>query len=89
MPAPKSHRVHVRRAARNRSVKSFVRSRSTAARSAIASDPNSPDTDATVRAAARALDVAVRKGVIHKNQAARKKSRLMLRHNGARAAASE
>lgn len=85
MPAAKSHRVHLRRTARNRSVKSYIRSRASAARKAIDAEPGDPATDAVVRDAARALDVAVRKGVIHRNQAARKKSRLMQRLNRARA----
>ena len=88
MPAAKSHRVHLRRTARNRSVKSYIRSRTGVARRAIDADPGADATDGSVREAARALDVAVRKGVIHRNQAARKKSRLMLRHNKARANAS-
>lgn len=85
MPAAKSHRVHLKRTARNRSVKSFIRSRATAARNAIDSDPAADATDATLKDAIRALDIAVRKGVIHRNQAARKKSRLMQRLNKARA----
>lgn len=90
MPAAKSHRVHLRRTARNRSVKSHIRSRANRARRAIAADPSADATESSVREATRALDIAVRKGVIHRNQAARKKSRLMLRHNRARAdAASE
>ena len=89
MPSDKTHRVHLRRTARNRSVKSYISSRANRARRAITADPNADATDASVREAARALDIAVRKGVIHRNQAARKKSRLMLRHNRARANASE
>lgn len=85
MPAAKSHRVHLKRSARNRSVKSFIRSRATAARKAIDADPAADATDATLKDAVRALDIAVRKGVIHRNQAARKKSRLMQRLNKARA----
>lgn len=89
MPSAKTHRVHLRRTARNRSVKSYISSRANRARRAIAADPSADATDASVREATRALDIAVRKGVIHRNQAARKKSRLMLRHNRARANASE
>ena len=85
MPAAKSHRVNLKRTARNRSVKSFIRSRATAARKAIDADPAADSTDATLKDAIRALDIAVRKGVIHRNQAARKKSRLMQRLNKARA----
>lgn len=84
MPAAKSHRVHLKRTARNRSVKSFIRSRATAARNAIDAEPDAESTDATLKDAIRALDVAVRKGTIHRNQAARKKSRLMRRLNKAR-----
>lgn len=89
MPSAKTHLVHLRRTARNRSVKSYISSRANRARRAIAADPSADATDASVREATRALDIAVRKGVIHRNQAARKKSRLMLRHNRARANASE
>ena len=86
MPAAKSHRVLLRRSARNRSVKSYTRTRATVARAAIADDPNSDVAENSFRAACRALDIAVRKGVIHRNQAARRKSRLAARLNKARAA---
>ena len=42
--------------------------------------------DTAVLRAVRTLDVAVRKGVVHKNQAARRKSRLMRKHNAAKSA---
>ncbi len=42
------------------------------------------DADVAVKIAIRALDKAVAKGVIHKNNAARRKSRLMRRLNNAR-----
>ncbi len=83
MPAAKSLRVQRRRAARNRSVRSFVRSRVTTARKAIDASPSEPQTVETLRAAISALDVATRKGVIHRNQSSRKKSRLMKRMNKA------
>lgn len=83
MPAAKSMRVQRRRAARNRSVRSFVRTRVTAARSAIDQSPSDEATVETLRAAISALDVATRKGVIHRNQSSRKKSRLTKRLNKA------
>jgi small subunit ribosomal protein S20 len=83
MPAAKSLRVQRRRAARNRSVRSFVRTRVTAARKAIDESPSSDDTVQELRAAISALDVATRKGVIHRNQSSRKKSRLTKRLNKA------
>ncbi len=79
MPAAKSLRVQRRNTLRNRAVRSNVRSRVTAARKAIDESPSDADTTAKVRAAISALDVAVRKGVIHRNQSARKKSRLTTR----------
>ncbi|MXX92608.1 MAG: 30S ribosomal protein S20 [Chloroflexi bacterium] len=83
MPAAKSMRVQRRRAARNRSVRSFVRTRVTAARSAIDQSPSDEATAESLRAAISALDVATRKGVIHRNQSSRKKSRLTKRLNKA------
>ena len=83
MPAAKSMRVQRRRAERNRSVRSFVRTRVTAARSAIDQSPSDEATVETLRSAISALDVATRKGVIHRNQSSRKKSRLVKRLNKA------
>ncbi|MXZ02635.1 MAG: 30S ribosomal protein S20 [Chloroflexi bacterium] len=83
MPAAKSMRVQRRRAARNRSVRSFVRTRVAAARSAIDQSPSDEATAESLRAAISALDVATRKGVIHRNQSSRKKSRLTKRLNKA------
>ena len=83
MPAAKSLRVQRRRAARNRSVRSFVRTKVTAARNAIDEAPNDDATTEKIRQAVSALDVATRKGVIHRNQSSRKKSRLAKRLNNA------
>ncbi len=83
MPAAKSMRVQRRRAERNRSVRSFVRTRVTAARSAIDQSPSDEATVETLKKAISALDVATRKGVIHRNQSSRKKSRLTKRLNKA------
>ena len=83
MPAAKSMRVQRRRAARNRSVRSYVRTRVTAARTAIDGSPSDETTVESLREAISALDIATRKGVIHRNQSARKKSRLAKRLNKA------
>ncbi len=83
MPAAKSLRVQRRRATRNRTVRSLVRTRVTAARNAIDTAPSDANTSASIRAAISALDVATRKGVIHRNQSSRKKSRLVKRLNKA------
>ncbi len=47
------------------------------------------DADTAVRQATRALDKAAQKGVIHKKNAARRKSRLVRSYNQALVAASE
>ncbi len=86
MPASKTLRAQRRKTLRNRSVKSHMRSRLNAARKSIADAPAASDTEEKVRAAVSALDVAVRKGIIHRNQSARKKSRLAKKLNNARSA---
>lgn len=72
---------HTRRA-HNRSVKTIVKTQVTKARTAItAKTVNVEDAEAVVRAAVSELDRAAKKGVIHKNNAARRKSRLMKQLN--------
>jgi len=66
---------------RNVAVKSSTRTYVKKARMAIARTP--ADAHADVLAAISALDRAARKGVIHRNNAARRKSRLMKRFNQA------
>ena len=85
MPSAKSHRVQVKKATRNKTVRSYTRSRVTRARNAVAEGGASDDTASSVRDAIAALDKAARKGVIHPNQAARKKSRLQRSLNEAAA----
>lgn len=84
--AKKRMRVEEKRRARNRSVKSTVRTYVTRARQSIAADPAEPETEEAIRAAISKLDSAVTKGVLHKNNAARRKSRLMARLHKAQAA---
>ncbi len=72
-------RVEEKRRLRNKAVKSTVRTFVTKARNAIAAAPAEPQTDDAIREAIRELDRAVTKGVLHRNNAARRKSRLMHR----------
>ena len=83
--AQKAARVAQRKAERNKPVRSSVKTYVAKARRLILAD----DLDAAqeaVRQAARELDKAAKKGVIHPNNAARRKSRLMKRLNAALAA---
>ncbi|HEV2656365.1 MAG TPA: 30S ribosomal protein S20 [Ktedonobacteraceae bacterium] len=80
--AEKRMRQEQKRRAHNRSVKSIVKTQVTKARQAITvPSVNAEDAEAAVRAAVRELDRAAKKGVIHKNNAARRKSRLMKQLN--------
>jgi small subunit ribosomal protein S20 len=79
-------RVEAKRTARNKSVKSAVRTYVTKARGAIAARPDEPETEEAIRQAISQLDRAVSKGVLHRNNAARRKSRLMHRLHTAQAA---
>ena len=81
MPAAKTLRAQQRKAARNRSTRSFTRSRVKAATDAIAEGTKSEESDAALKSAVSALDKAVTKGVLHRNSAARKKSRLTKQYN--------
>ncbi len=81
MPAAKTHRAQQRKATKNRSTRSFTRSRVKAATEAIAEGAKSDEADAALKGAVAALDRAVSKGVLHRNTAARKKSRLTRQYN--------
>jgi small subunit ribosomal protein S20 len=80
--AIKRHRQSEQRRLRNRSVRSIARTVITRARTAI--EHGAPSSEEEVRLAQRTLDISVRKGVIHPNNAARRKSRLMKKLNAAR-----
>lgn len=82
--AIKRMRTSEKRHQRNVAVKSATRTFVKKARLAIAQDP--ADAQAQLVAAISALDRAAKKGVIHANNAARRKSRLMKRFNTAAAA---
>ena len=75
--------TNAKRAERNKAVKSELKTR---AKSALKSAGNE-DGSESLRLAVKRLDMAAAKGVIHKNQAARRKSRLMKSVNAAEAAA--
>lgn len=75
--AIKAMRVAERRRVRNRVIRSRTRTFVKKARTAIASAPEMPATEEALRQAISALDRAVTKGVIHRNNAARRKARLM------------
>lgn len=82
--ARKRLRQEQKRRLHNRSVKSIVKTQVTKARQAIeAPTVNSEETIQAVRAAISELDRAAKKGVIHKNNASRRKSRLMQKLNAA------
>ncbi|GCF11140.1 30S ribosomal protein S20 [Dictyobacter arantiisoli] len=82
--AEKRMRQEERRRAFNRSTKSIVRTQVTKARQAVhASNFNNELSAEAVRLAVSELDKAAKKGVIHKNNAARRKSRLMKQLNAA------
>jgi small subunit ribosomal protein S20 len=78
-------RQEQKRRARNRSIKSRVKTYITKARQAIATPAAGvEEATAAVRAAVSELDRAAKKGVLHKNNAARRKSRLMKQLNAAK-----
>lgn len=85
--AKKRMRQEAKRRERNKSVKSTVRTQVTKAREAIAGDAQAPETEEQIREAISALDRGVSKGVLHANNAARRKSRLMARLHQAEAGA--
>ncbi len=80
MPAAKAHRQSAKRYRRNGSVRTETRSSiSKALRTLDAGEAS--DAATTVHAAISTIDRAVRKGVLHKNAGARRKSRLSSRLN--------
>jgi len=73
----KRNRQTIKRQARNKAVRSELRTRTKRANAAIAEDVESAED--SIRLAVKRIDKAAAKGVIHKNQAANRKSRLMKR----------
>jgi len=73
----KRNLTNAKRAERNKAVKSELKTRVKSASNSIGTDAQ----DADVQLAVKRLDKAAAKGVIHPNQAARRKSRLMKKVN--------
>ena len=80
MPSEKSARVGEKRKIRNRTVRTATGTFVRRAQEAVAGgDPEVAQQE--VKQAIKALDKAAQKGIVHKNNASRKKSRLMARLN--------
>lgn len=79
----KRNRQNELRHERNKAVRSELKTRTKSVLSAAQS--GGEDAAELLRVAVQRLDKAAAKGIIHKNQAARRKSRLMRRLNGASA----
>ncbi len=71
--------TNAKRAERNKAVRSELKTRMKNAVTSASTDGG----DDAMRLAVKRLDKAAAKGVIHKNQAARRKSRMMKRLNAA------
>jgi len=76
--------TNAKRQERNKAVRSELKTRVKSADRAATE--GAEDTDEQVRRAVKALDTAAAKGIIHKNQAANRKSKLMKRIAKAKAA---
>ena len=75
----KRNLTNAKRADRNKAVKSELKTRVKNAGKAAGTD----QADEQLRLAVKRLDMAAAKGIIHPNQAARRKSRLMKKLNAA------
>lgn len=83
--ALKNIRKSEKRRIRNRMIRTRTRTFVKKARLAIATEGLAPTTEEALRQAVSALDRAVTKGVIHRNNAARRKARLLRQFNQLRA----
>ena len=84
MPSEKSARSSERKRIRNRKVRSATRTQVGKAVNALKGG-EAQDAELQVAQAVRALDKAATKGIIHGNNAARRKSRLMAKLNALKA----
>jgi small subunit ribosomal protein S20 len=73
----KRNRQNERKRLRNKAVRSELQTRTKSA--VAAADANTEDAEERLRMAMKRIDTAAAKGVIHKNEAARRKSRLVAR----------
>ena len=80
MPAKKSARQSLKRYYRNRGVRRATRTAINEAMRAVESG-DAAAAESPVDQAIRALDVAVKKGILHRNNASRGKSRLAIKLN--------
>ena len=76
MPAKKTGRQQVKRSRRNRSAKTETRTIVSRANRSL-DDGDAESAQPAVALAIRTLDRAVRKGILHRNNAARRKSRMV------------
>ncbi|MDA8360073.1 MAG: 30S ribosomal protein S20 [Actinomycetota bacterium] len=83
----KRNRQNERRRLRNKGVRSEIRTRSKVA--VTLASTGAEETAEALRLAVKRIDSAAAKGVIHKNQAANRKSRLMRRVAALEAASSD
>jgi small subunit ribosomal protein S20 len=71
--------TNAKRHERNKAVKSELKTRVKTAVRVATSEPGTEASEEALRMAVKRLDKAATKGIIHKNQAANRKSRLMRR----------
>jgi small subunit ribosomal protein S20 len=77
----KRNKQNEKRQERNKAVRSELKTRVRTATKAV--ETGADDAEAKLKAAVQRIDTAAAKGVIHKNQAARRKSRLVAKANAA------
>lgn len=80
----KRNRQNEKARLRNKAVRSELKTRTK--RALVAAESGAENTTEVAREAVKRIDTAATKGVIHKNTAARRKSRLMKRINAAQSA---
>ena len=80
MPAKKAARQSIKRSGRNRSARTSTRTTMAKALESIDAE-DATVAELAVMAALSGLDKAVQKGVIHRNNASRRKSRLAIKMN--------
>ncbi|HET6954180.1 MAG TPA: 30S ribosomal protein S20 [Acidimicrobiales bacterium] len=81
----KRNRQNLVRQERNKAVRSELKTRTKAA--VAAAETGADDAEERLRLAVKRIDMAAARGVIHKNQAARRKSRLVAKVNKSAASA--
>jgi len=79
--AKKRDRQNLKQRAKNRAMRSKVRTEVKKAKTSVQSDAKGEAAEKAYRKAASELDKAARKGLIKKNQASRRKSRLAKSRN--------